>query len=115
MHMDDEHDEHHGLDEASLKEHEEVTKVKARQAGGGWGVTGTRRSLLRRLFLILYYCLLGHSSGVAVMKSDAKPGGEEGGQKMKKMKKKKKGCTMKHGENLAALFLDEPTVFPPRI
>lgn len=28
MHMDDEHDEHHGLDEASLKEHEEVTKVK---------------------------------------------------------------------------------------
>ena len=30
MHMDDEHDEHHGLDEASLKEHEEVTKVKVR-------------------------------------------------------------------------------------
>lgn len=28
MHMDDDHDEHHGLDEASLKEHEEVTKVK---------------------------------------------------------------------------------------
>lgn len=28
MNMDDEHDEHHGLDEASLKEHEEVTKVK---------------------------------------------------------------------------------------
>lgn len=28
IHMDDEHDEHHGLDEASLKEHEEVTKVK---------------------------------------------------------------------------------------
>lgn len=26
--MDDDHDEHHGLDEASLKEHEEVTKVK---------------------------------------------------------------------------------------
>lgn len=30
MHMDDDHDEHHGLDEASLKEHEEVTKVKVR-------------------------------------------------------------------------------------
>lgn len=28
MNMDDDHDEHHGLDEASLKEHEEVTKVK---------------------------------------------------------------------------------------
>lgn len=31
IHMDDEHDEHHGLDEASLKEHEEVTKVKVSQ------------------------------------------------------------------------------------
>lgn len=43
MHMDDEHDEHHGLDEASLKEHEEVTKVKARQgegAGRGGGEGG---------------------------------------------------------------------------
>lgn len=34
MHMDDDHDEHHGLDEASLKEHEEVTKVKVRWIGG---------------------------------------------------------------------------------
>ena len=34
MHMDDDHDEHHGLDEASLKEHEEVTKVKVRATQG---------------------------------------------------------------------------------
>lgn len=34
MHMDDDHDEHHGLDEASLKEHEEVTKVKVREEKG---------------------------------------------------------------------------------
>lgn len=44
MHMDDEHDEHHGLDEASLKEHEEVTKVKVKH--------------FFSLFLLLYRCRL---------------------------------------------------------
>lgn len=45
MHMDDEHDEHHGLDEASLKEHEEVTKVKVRAGSEGVVLSGVSGAL----------------------------------------------------------------------